>query len=324
MEAINSYWTDFVKWHKEKFYKETFFIPQVKDYLEFPIYWDRSRPLVEHLYYVYLAYLDRLKLYQTDNNINTSIESIEETCKELLDLINKNISCVDIDWEKYNYVKKAITKFKVEDLRSTDILYKMRKEKNLKKETDFYHIPFDLIKKCSSGRFSAMGCPCLYLGYTEDVAKLEINSEEGSIATFSPKENSPISVLDLTQKNICESNDMFVLWPILAACYVATPRELENVAFKEEYIFPQMLMRYIMNKVQTKDNKKIKGIRYYSCRNINLDPCSTDYMNIALFAKRKENKDKKENSTLKIYDFSSKYDETILTNIFTIGTPYNV
>ena len=329
--------------------------------MEFPIAWDRSRPLVEHLYYIYKAYCKELKDFSNiDDDIRKDCKTI---CENILWIIAKSMNIInkgdtndetiktkfDKIYKKLKFDPKPLytlreekeqseEKTKEEDERKERpiILYRLRAQKNLFMHEDFYHVPFDKLYLSNTERFSAMGYPCLYLGYSAEDCLFELEKKKGTIAEM--KLNGKLMILDLTlpplgtQRKI---NDMFLLWPLLAACYVAPPRSL-HANFKEEYVFPQQLTRYLLEEGIPKDEKntervKVDGIRYYSCRKKDLDPQKEDYMNLVLFTNMDKKKNRKkplqdENTICSPVDFSilsNRYDMNLM-NKFEITKIYTV
>lgn len=292
-------WNDFVIWHMDRIFRQcTSLGLPMKDYIEFPIEWDRQRPLIEFLFYLYKQYLKDLEeffCYEpcTENRSdykNTGerykncekckITNIKSICNSILDAYYQTLQ-----WNTEHVIEllnrspiKDILKNTIATVEANTNLYRLRSDDNLVGKNDFMHTPFDQIYNCNSMRFSMAGTPCLYLGYSKVVCRKELGIKEGgSIGHF--RSNSEFRVVDLTLEAQQKGTDidMFELWPILAACYTVAPDRESN--FKEEYVFPQILMHYI------RKNYNVDGLRYYSCRNKRLNPFSTEYMNVAFFAK---------------------------------------
>ena len=267
-------WNEFIKWHAGRYHQNRAKGIVTYDSLEFPIRWDRSIPLHQHLFYIFKYYIEEIQIF---NNTDINIYRVKTICNCVLNSymlsvyghMDQAVCILGKQLDLRNYIEKIPQKTS---------LYRLRPDKeNLKAKNDFLHVPFDKIYLCNSMRFSMPGEPCLYLGYSKDVCYRELGKDSGgSLGHFVTKEE--MQVVDLTldaQKN--GNTNMFEFWPILAACYVAPDNR--NANFKEEYIFPQVLMNFIKNK---KKNNVI-GLRYYSCRKADLDPSSKEYMNIALF-----------------------------------------
>ena len=299
-EKSRNSWNNFIKWHARRYLQNRARGIVTYDTLEFPIHWDRSIPLYQHLFYIFRYYIDEIQAFP-DNDFN--INRVKNICNNVLKAytralhghMDRAIDILNDEIDLQDYIKTIPQK--------TD-LYRLRSDKeNLKGKNDFLHVPFDKIYLCNSMRFSMPGEPCLYLGYSKDVCYRELGLDcGGSLGHFITNED--IQVIDLTldaQKN--ENSNMFEFWPILAACYVAPDSRKAN--FKEEYIFPQVLMNFIKNKYK----ESFAGLRYYTCRKTDLNPFSEEYMNIALFTKNKNTE------VLSIDDdyplFESPYDERL-------------
>ena len=339
-------YSKFLEWHVGNFGP---CMGERYDYMEFPIAWDRSRPLIEHLYYIYKAYCKELKDF---SNIDEVVqEECKTICENILWIIARAMNLISKDnknnetikskfdeifnklkpygWEE-RFIELAGNKGDSGNSSKTLTLYKLRQEKHLFAHNDFYHVPFDKLYLSNTERFSAMGYPCLYLGYSAEDCLFELEKKKGTIAEM--KLNGKLMILDLTlpplgtQRKI---NDMFLLWPLLAACYVAPPRSL-HANFKEEYVFPQQLTRYLLEK-ETVNGKEVNGIRYYSCRKKDLDPQKEDYMNLVLFTNMDKKKNRKkplqnENTICSPVDFSilsNRYDMNLM-NKFEITKIYTV
>ncbi len=297
---------NFLEWHVDRI-RQAPFPGNPFDYMEFPIAWDRSRPLIEHLHYIYKAYCKELK------DFGIIDEGVQEECKTICESILSAMAEL-MHYKKGNPIDKLNIIHKKLDFkkylrilrRNNRPFFRMRAERNRTSEKDFYHVPFDQLYYSKSYRFSVMGHPCLYLGYSKEVCFAEMESTEGSIAEFKIRGiNTEFKIMDLTLVNIKNSNDMFRIWPVLAACYVAPPRS-EKEVFKEEYIFPQLLTEYIMTKL------KVEGLMYYSCRNKELNPLEETYVNLVLFSKMQASGYEDLCCLNNIPMLKPKYDETLM------------
>lgn len=269
-------WNEFIEWHVRRYHQNHAKGIVKYDALEFPIRWDRSIPLHQHLLYIFRYYIEEIQIF---NNTNVDINRVKNICNCVLNSYtlalhghtDQVVDTLSNHLDLGDYIKTIPQK--------TD-LYRLRSDKeNLKDKNDFLHVPFDKIYLCNSMRFSIPGNPCLYLGYSKDVCYRELGQDSGgSLGHFVTKED--FRIVDLTldaQRN--KNTNMFEFWPVLAACYVAPDDRKAN--FKEEYIFPQALMNFI------KTEKIGIGLRYYTCRKPDINPFCKEYMNIALFANSK-------------------------------------
>ena len=362
----------FAEWHVDKFRRLNQSNPNAVDYFEFPIYWDRSYPLVEQLYYIFSRYVEELKEFfegKGDNNSNESLlKEVVGVCNRVLSSLRDAVEGKLLRRENLLWLEDKLADFpiisigerknpqdSISELKQELSLFRARVEKDLYERNQFYHVPFNKLYLCKSYRFSAAGTPCLYLGYSEEVCYAEIGGKKGSIVEYKVKgSDNPLRVLDFTlfgpyngyneekpkEQSARFDRAMFYLWPILAACYVAVPREMDGDGsnFKEEYVFPQLLTRYLANKNFEGRLGKIDGFRYYSCRYKNLNPNTTTYMNVALFPKKEKGGEpisdisesncsqQKDDSTsvIKPYDFGyDPYAEKFITEHFEVKTPHN-
>lgn len=288
-KEIPESWNCFMEFHRERFCDMRAKGIASRDTLEFPIYWDRAVPVLEHLFYTYRYYLSEIKDFVAEKGDNDIIEvdKIRDICDCILNAYNKAKK-----WKTESAVDTLKNSIYIKDILSSCIhtitqdtdLYRLRGDRdNLFRKNDFMHVPFDQIYLCNSMRFSLPGEPCMYLGYSREVCRIELGMKEGgSMGHFKTKEK--FNVIDLTLN--CQRNsfaNLFELWPVLAACYITPPDRIGS--YKEEYVFPQVIMQYIKDSFSD-----IKGIRYYTCRNPDLDASSEEYLNVALFAKQKKSR----------------------------------
>lgn len=170
-------------------------------------------------------------------------------------------------------------------LNTNEVLYRFcNYSPSLCEDKDFYHCPFD--KPTNGKRFCPAGKHHWFLGYSEDVCKYETHEGEiGSMALLKSIDERELSVVDLTQDGLFEDNgseieyDCYIMWWLLACCYCYCPnrKDEENGA----YIISQILSRYIEDTIPD-----IIGIRYYTVRNVRLNPDERTYVNLALFTKK--------------------------------------
>lgn len=155
--------------------------------------------------------------------------------------------------------------------------FKIRKFDNRRnvKFTEMFHIPFDKRGIVATQRYSIPGYPCLYLGESiygcwEELGRL--NFDSFMISRF--EMTTHLLFIDLTiPKRKCIESDsinpflsMLIRFPFILACMVQVKDERDE--FKPEYLFPQLLMQYIIEKYHCSKDKtslsNIKGIYYTS------------------------------------------------------------
>jgi hypothetical protein len=167
-------------------------------------------------------------------------------------------------------------------------LYRVRKYKENDDFSigDIFHVPFSKRRHVSSSRFSIAGYPCLYLGTSIDLSRIESGIEKkdsGIVSKFKLNRNFDdtkirIRVLDLAIKpiDIAEGRTYFHtnnldnliyylrIYPLIAACSIMAKRR--DVPFIPEYIVPQMLMQWLR---ENSTAEEVTGVRYFSCRSLN-------------------------------------------------------
>jgi hypothetical protein len=156
--------------------------------------------------------------------------------------------------------------------------------------TDMFHVPFEKRYTINSSRFSLPGVPCLYLSNSIYTCWEELDRPSFSQMAVSRYEmkGKNFKFLDLDNKivflrssfsirnkenksqipeeQIVSLEKLFIYgltrfinsYPLVCACYVKVFNK--GAHFKPEYIFPQMLMQWIMTK------EDIDGIKYFSTK----------------------------------------------------------
>lgn len=146
---------------------------------------------------------------------------------------------------------------------------------------ELYHVPYEKKEICSTERYSLPGYPCLYLATQAELCWYECKKpEKFSIAKFDiPQDiNDTMHVIDFSEKMIPLAHSFYcwrinekdkgeiekienylckflVTYPLRAACSLIASYD-SNVAFKEEYVIPQLLMQWINS------NTDFDGIKY--------------------------------------------------------------
>lgn len=172
-------------------------------------------------------------------------------------------------------------------------LYRAREQKGREPlgQDAFFHIPFEERIKVSSQRYSFPGLPCLYMGSSAEVCLKELGHRNNPVAVAEIffVSNDKYHILDLTRifdksaelMNIEDQNTFLELLPLIFLCStrisedsrekVATvePQEIENreskICFRPDYIIPQLLLEYILDKTVWREEPVI-GIQYYSVK----------------------------------------------------------
>lgn len=171
---------------------------------------------------------------------------------------------------------------------NNDIFYRARivseedKEKNVTKlgDDDMFHVPLEKRYLVSTQRYSYPGLPCLYLGSSYEVCCAELNNWDNdlNIAVIEKNRLKEIAVLDLLffekyqfdKLSNLDFERFIRFWPLVACCSM-TYEYTEKMKFRQDYIIPQLLLEYIIDK--NADNcingteERIYGIRYGSVKN---------------------------------------------------------
>ncbi len=327
---------DFCKWHWNRINLTT---QSSNDFFAFPIQWDRSIPLVDFMYGVYDKYINELNEFNKEKEQSVDTKEVTNVCSKILYYLNKSINGDlfnpdELDWLN-KYLKKAMTIIKINKRNNKysepRTFYRMRGGEsclNLFQRYDFYHIPYNLIYLSKSERYSAAGYPCFYLGYSKECCLKEIDTV-GSMIELELKEGQSFTIIDTTLFPECHGQfretKMFEWWPILAACNVTSDKDAN---FKEEYIFPQLLTKYVLYLRKHNKNEfgKIEGIRYYSCKEPRLDIEQTTYSNLVLFPNTGMNENAPKNGNPLYLPYKEKHDiyDRDLMNRFEFKNAQNI
>lgn len=183
---------------------------------------------------------------------------------------------------------QAMTHHPMKHINDSGIVYRMRvsEEKQLRKD-GLFHVPIDKQHLIANFRFSISGLPCFYMGDSAYGCWKEMNEpllNECHVSMFDMTGHSFIN-LTRTPEDINRSlniyfselenmnsaveenvrvfeyllDDYLTLWPLIFCCCVKVQHT--NAVFKPEYIFPQLLMEWIIN-----DNR-FDGVKFVSTKN---------------------------------------------------------
>ena len=196
----------------------------------------------------------------------------------------------------YSLFKTAMSYLNVEILirsLTSDLFYRLRTKKTSTPE-EMFHVPLEQRYKVGTQRYSFPGLPCLYMGSSVDVCMEELQdkvSDDYSMAIYKLNVNASPKVFDLSyffdmdydQMDKITRQNFLELLPLIALCSIRCeyPKD-ETIRFKKEYIFPQMLLEYLMD-TQPLGKNNIMGIKYRSVYHMNDiwgdDTCNRNWNN---------------------------------------------
>lgn len=242
----------------------------------------------EYLSQEFDCYLEDLKTALKGKNngienlckdIESNLDLIENYCTRIVEIIairekgylkqayDKAFDLFD-EWEQY------IVSFRFLD----DKYYRIRKgdfskEKENKQRKELFHIPLKLNHIASKCRYSIPGHPCLYLSNGLPVSWFETNlPNKFSYSVFNRCSNAfklidfsikpfyfPSDYLSYTQHDKKFGLKYIISFPIQTACSLKVKNR--NDHFVAEYVFPQMLLQWLLEKT------KYDGIKYTSALN---------------------------------------------------------
>lgn len=147
--------------------------------------------------------------------------------------------------------------------------------------SEMFHLPFNMRNYSSAQRFSVPGFPCLYLSNSiyvcweelrrpeinlMQVSRLESTQEYFELLDISMTSDFVLNLLEAPKRHDYENEDnsyllrkilnYFAFWPVAMACSLKVNDG--KAPFKPEYIFPQFLLQYVIQKA------KFDGIKYLS------------------------------------------------------------
>jgi len=195
--------------------------------------------------------LENLNNLLNDINVTDSIEKI----KRIIDLEYQGVhsKAFVLFCELMETLPKNTT-----DIKKNTDFYRIRKcefseRKRIAKNVhEMFHIPFTKRGVVKTQRYSISGLPCLYLGYSvygcwEEMGRPHL--DECMVSRF--QNTKQIKVFDIRvptkydefKKN---ENNYIRLFPLMASCMVQVKNPKDY--YKPEYIIPQMLMEWILDK----------------------------------------------------------------------------
>lgn len=271
----------------------------LKPIFRFPL--ERNRYFPKHLEVTFKKYLAGLKQIEGPHShiVAAEIDKIELTCNDMLNVTTLIFEGKSIKaHEEFNNTLLRLQDHLIHPNSfhvvgpKYDGYYKGR-IKNFKHfgRKDLFHVPFENRYKIGTNRFSVPGLPCLYLSNSVYTCWEELDRpllSEMYVSEFKEHKKS-FRYLDIVPRyeslhflisglnksdpihmamKIATIEEMGLprdlnLYPLLAACYTKV-KEKDNI-FKPEYIFPQLLMQWVLNK------DHLDGIKYLSTKSIQSD-----------------------------------------------------
>jgi hypothetical protein len=270
-----------------------------KPLFSFPL--KRNLYFPRHLELIFKKYISGLKQIEGPHShiVAAEIDKIELTCNDILNVTTLIFEGKTIQaHQTFNNMLLRLQDHLIhpDSIQvigpKCDGYYKAR-IKNSKhfERKDLFHVPFENRYAIRTNRFSVPGLPCLYLSNSIYTCWEELDRpllSEMYVSEFKEHKKN-FKYLDIVPRyeslqflisglnksdpihmamSIATIEEMglprdFNLYPLLAACYTKV-KERDNV-FKPEYIFPQLLMQWVLNK------DYLDGIKYLSTKSIQSD-----------------------------------------------------
>lgn len=284
MKKPTGYFDKFTKWHLQND-----LLNRNDGYVEFPVEWSQEHDgcLTLFLEKHFASYRKELELFFNDCPLDNVSDYMYSDLLGKVDALSAEL--IKIAEVVFNY-HDSINTYEVDNeypfmlglLKGRTML--IDNEVNLfrgrniicSEITNFYHCPFDNHEANLSDRFASKENPCWYFSYSFDACKKEVCSQVGTCGELRVKDTcSILDVVDLTLR-VADCSDSladarFLLWPLLFSIYIIDDN---NIGYK--------LSQYISKILRS---NSFNGIRYYSCRNINLNPLENYYKNLVLFVR---------------------------------------
>lgn len=243
--------------------------------------------------------------------IESKLPILEELCEDILKVFDYYDDGKMV--EMYNHFSKMMNK--IEPLMSVKNIgnvgyesfknyYRIRAGKDEYSRKDLFHIPMDMRHLIKSYRYSIPGYPCLYLASGKELCWFECGMpKEFSYAGFvlDLEGDKKVKIIDFTMlpidvawaiylENVNHKENRKVIYEFLAKYLLLLPLKAacsmkvsnRDVAFVEEYIFPQQLLLWL------RENGTYDGIAYRTSSAIEKSK-EWNYINLVLPAKKIEN-----------------------------------
>lgn len=236
---------------------------------------DDFRDHLSNSFTIYKNYLNQIDDSTKAENWDDIIFTINKICRDILNIINKAYKGLHSD--AYNQLKKCLNYLqKTIDFyvyfKEGSYFYRLRVFNDFSGEIpvakDLFHIPFSKRGLVKTERYSTPGLPCFYLGISSYVCWEELRRPPLHLCYFSKVHlNKEIKLLNLSlpTKDFLQDEAYFchylLKFPFILACMtkVKNPKD----TFKPEYILPQLITEWIIEKQQRKGNNAI-GVYYSS------------------------------------------------------------
>ena len=218
--------------------------------------------------------------------VSSKINIIKTLCDDILQCL-EYYDCAKMEtlYRHFDEMMNKVLPYLYIEYISKQNFYRIRTSSYELNREGLFHIPMNLRQIIKSYRYSIPGYPCLYLATGLQLSWFECGMPEGfyySIFKLQPK-GRPIEVLDFGQQPIDfisgisaqyqnATNDFqkqgleqrilkyLVSFPLMTACSLSV--ENRDVAFVEEYIFPQQLLLWLRGRTN------YDGILYRTCSSI--------------------------------------------------------
>lgn len=242
------------------------------------LYVDYKADYYRYISDIFSTYINSLEKYKIESSIINSVKRFSK----YINIITDEYCCGHHNLA-YDLFKEALsscidTARLMKDMSNNKVLYRGRnKAKTSYTKQQMFHIPFENRHIVSTQRYSYPGLPCLYLGSSPEVCAKELSKDISDlvIARFTYRsKNADYKILDLTSilfdyfSGLYEScaQSFFVNLSLILICSIHIRYEDEsNVNFRKEYIFPQLLLEYMINESILQESKVI-GIKYFSTK----------------------------------------------------------
>lgn len=234
---------------------------------------------------LFCTYENKVRKYEGFISFPGDLEDVITVSRYIKNIVNlayegRNSSAFQklyelLDDEGENRYVHSLKRHITNDGRENIYFYRLRKFENRRNVPykEMFHIPFNQREKVTTQRYSIPGYPCLYLGKTtygcwEELGRPPLDSF--MISKFKTEEHLLLLDLTIPIENVLRHPNTFLSmllrFPFILACMIQVKDE--KTTFKPEYLFPQLMMEYIIEKYHKSANKSslsnFKGIYYTS------------------------------------------------------------
>lgn len=227
------------------------------------------KQVINDLFANFKSKVSKYNIFTQDKNDLNEINFIANTIKEILILgyEGRNSAAFQklyslLDGNQNMRLSLLLRKYITNGEGKNEDFYRLRKFENRRDipHKEMFHIPFDKREKVMTQRYSIPGYPCLYLGKSvygcwEELGRPYLDSF--MVSRYNTKDNLLFIDLTIPTKECLMTPSSFLTelyrFPFILACMIQVKDE--KATFKPEYLFPQLMMEFIIEKYHQSSDK---------------------------------------------------------------------